>query len=306
MLLDEVLGLLDPAAGETYVDATAGLGGHAAAVAPRLGPAGTVILNDLDPSNLRHAEARVRAACEQSAVNPPTVHTLHGSFADLPHQMRDRGLAADMLLADLGFSSNQVDDASRGLSFSRDGPLDMRLDPDGPITAADLINESPETELAELIYRFGEERHARRIARKVVAARRAGPISTTAELATIVRAACPPSRGPNQIDPATRTFQALRIAVNDEIGHIEALLAAVGRQARSRDAREGAWLRQGARVVIIAFHSLEDRPVKHTFAELAREELVEPLTRKPVRPGEAETRSNPRARSARARGVRVR
>ncbi|TVQ63123.1 MAG: 16S rRNA (cytosine(1402)-N(4))-methyltransferase [Phycisphaerales bacterium] len=326
----EVLERLDPRPGETYLDCTAGLGGHAVLIAPRLVPGGTVILNDLDEGNLARARASVEAAAPGIRVE-----SIHGNFADLPRVMLERGLAADMVLADLGFSSNQVDDAGRGLSFRADGPLDMRLDPSAPITAAELVNTLPEEELADVLWRFGEERASRRVAAKIVAARAEGPISTTAQLASIVRSAigfAGHGRGKGgkrgrqglTIDAATRSFQALRIAVNDELGSLAAFLEAVERSAArsgaagtdtgratggdtggGRHSTTGDWLRPGARVAIIAFHSLEDRPVKRSFGGLAERGVVERLTKRPVVAGEAETGHNPRARSAKMRAVRL-
>lgn len=298
VLLDEVLAALDPRPGETYADCTAGLGGHAAAVAERLGPGGTVVLNDLDPQNLARAGERVRA------VGGPRVVEVRGNFADLPRAMGERGLRADGVLADLGFASTQVDDPGRGLSFKKDGPLDMRLGPDLPMTAAELVGTLPEGELADLIKRFGEERHARAVARKVVAARQESPIETTRQLAEIVRSAIPRARGPGpQIDGATRTFQALRIAVNDELGSLESWLGAVARAA-ARPSEDG-WLAPGARVAVIAFHSLEDRPVKRALAGLVERGLAEHVERGVIRAGEDEVAGNPRARSAKLRAVRL-
>ncbi|MEZ6243651.1 MAG: 16S rRNA (cytosine(1402)-N(4))-methyltransferase RsmH [Phycisphaerales bacterium] len=301
VLLDETLSVLSPAPGETYVDCTAGLGGHALAVGERLGSDGRVVLGDLDPANLEAAEARVRASGVGRVV------TMRGSFVDLPRRLEEGGIGADSVLADLGFASPQVDDPGRGLSFRAEGPLDMRLDPSGPVTAGELVNTLPEGELAELIWRWGEERHSRRIARKVVAARADAPIETTIRLAEIVRSACPrPPRGVRpRIDAATRTFQALRIAVNDEIGSLEALLASVARAGEGVAQGRRAWLNPGARVAIITFHSLEDRPVKRAFAALVERGLAQAITRKPITPGDAECESNPRARSAKLRAIRI-
>jgi 16S rRNA (cytosine1402-N4)-methyltransferase len=210
-------------------------------------------------------------------------------------------------------------DAARGLSFQREGPLDMRFDPSSPVTAAELVESLPEAELARILREYGEEPGARRIARKLVEARSAGPISTTGQLAQLVRSVAGrrPERG--GIDPATRTFQALRIAVNDELGSLTALLEAVRVGARrSRlaetdsppNATRGAdkprsWLRPGARVAIISFHSLEDRPVKRAFAEVVSEGLAVRLTGKPRAAGEEEVWRNPRARSAKLRAIRI-
>ncbi|HVZ93611.1 MAG TPA: 16S rRNA (cytosine(1402)-N(4))-methyltransferase RsmH [Phycisphaerales bacterium] len=300
VLLDEVVQMLDPRAGETVVDCTAGLGGHASALAERIGPTGTLALNDLDAGNLARAAVRVRAL-----PNSPKVVELRGNYADVPRRLRELGLAAHVVLADLGFSSNQVEDASRGLSFGREGPLDMRLDPTGPTTAAHLVNSLPEAELAELIQEFGEERHARRIARKLVAEREVSPIETTARLASILRTVVGFGQG---IDPSTRTFQALRIAVNDELGSLRSLLESIARSVAAGSGgvgKPGSWLAPGARVGIISFHSLEDRPVKNAFSELVRRGLAEPLSKKPVTAGDAELADNPRARSAKFRAIRA-
>jgi 16S rRNA (cytosine1402-N4)-methyltransferase len=268
-------------------------------VAARLGPTGTVVLFDLDPANLKAAAERLRAG-----ENPPVVHTVHASFVQAPRRMAELGLRADLVLADLGFASSQMSDPSRGLSFMNDGPLDMRLDPTSPITAAELVNSLSEQELAQLLREFGEEPNAGRIARKLVQERGSTPIQTTAHLARIVRAATP-ARAYSGIDPATRSFQALRIAVNDEIGNLTGLLSAIGRAAAAARKGEPTWLAPSARIAIISFHSLEDRPVKHAFAALEEKGLATPLTRKPVQADEAELATNPRARSAKMRAVRL-
>lgn len=304
----ETLELLSLAPGQVYADATAGLGGHAALAAAAVGPTGVVVLNDLDASMLERAGERVRLA--QPGIR---VELVHGSFAGLPQALVGLGLEADALVADLGFASPQVDDPARGFSFRHDGPLDMRLDPTSGVSAAEWLAGASEAEITEILWTFGEERAARRIARKVVAQRESEPITTTRALAELVRS-CTTGGG---IDPATRTFQALRIVVNDELGALHALLGAIGAQAgpkeststpaESNRAGSGAagqrWLAQGARVGIISFHSLEDRLVKHAFADLCRHGAALALTRKPKTPGEAEMASNRRSRSARLRGV---
>lgn len=327
VLLDEVLEVLRPRPGEVYVDCTAGLGGHAAAIAARVSPGGTVVLNDADPGNLRRAEAHVKSV----AGGAVRVEAFHGNFAEVPRRLREVGLIADMVLADLGFASTQVEDAERGLSFMREGPLDMRFDPSSPVTAAELVATLPENELARILHEYGEEREARRIARKLVEARRAGPISTTGALAALVRSAVgkrqgdrgrghPRGKGAGGIDPATRTFQALRIAVNDEMGSLTSLLEAVRREARrvaetADPARRAgsplvqgngsAWLHPGARIAIISFHSLEDRPVKRAFADMVSAGHAEHLSRKPIMASEAEVSRNARSRSAKLRAVRI-
>ncbi len=301
VLAREVVELLDPRPGGTILDCTAGLGGHGALLAARVGASGRVILNDLDPGHLERAAARVRASSEAM------VETLRGNFAEAPRKLAERGWSADVVLADLGFASSQVEDPERGLSFRREGPLDMRLDPEGPLTAAELVNTADEEELAEIIRDFGEERMARRVARKIVASRAERPIETTGRLASIVRSAVRSRPGQSRIDPATRTFQALRIAVNDELGSLTSLLESVRRTASvaAIGGGEGGWLASGARIGVISFHSLEDRLAKRAFADLIERSLAIGLTRKPVTASEEEQARNPRSRSAKLRVIRL-
>jgi 16S rRNA (cytosine1402-N4)-methyltransferase len=319
VLLKEVLGTLLPADGradgtpgpylaKTYVDCTAGLGGHAAAVAAGLAAGSVVVLNDLDEGNLVHASARVSAAA-------PGVRVVrrHGNFAGVARWMAEEGLAADLVLADLGFASPQVDDAERGMSFMRDGPLDMRFDvsaKEGRSTAADLVASLPEADLAQILYEWGEERHSRAVARRIVEARKSERIATTGRLAEIVREALRGKVPPRQVtgvDPATKTFQALRIAVNDEIGNLMGFLDSVEKGARAvRNGKEG-WLRPGGAVCVITFHSLEDRPVKQAFAKLVEQGLAREGTPKgkAVSASDEEIQVNPRSRSAKMRCVRL-
>jgi 16S rRNA (cytosine1402-N4)-methyltransferase len=309
-MMNEVLNALTPpmaSAPLTYVDCTAGLGGHAAAVASRLGAESVIVLNDLDAGNLSYASARVKQASPSV-----TVREHHGSFAALPRWIESQGLAADLVLADLGFASPQVDDPARGLSFLRDGPLDMRFDAQtGRATAAELIASLPEPDIAQILFEWGEERHSRAIARGIVEARRRAPIATTGQLAEIVRDALRgkvPPREVTGIDPATKTFQALRIAVNDEIGSLMGLLDFIEKGARAAKNRKPSWLKPGATVCVITFHSLEDRPVKQAFARLVEQGLAAEGTPKgkPLAASDDEVRTNPRARSAKMRAVRVR
>jgi len=222
-----------------------------------------------------------------------------------PAHLLDRDLRADVVLADLGFSSAQMDDPGRGMSFRADGPLDMRLDPDGPMTAADLLAELDEPELARLLRTTGEEPLARPIARKLVGARAMEPITTTRRLAELVREAYGGRAQRSRMDPATRTFMALRIAVNDELGALDRLLEQVETAARSVAAGEPAWLRPAARIGIIGFHSLEDRRTKQAFRRIAATVGAEVRTPKPVTAGEVEIRANPRSRSAKLRVIRL-
>ena len=273
--------LLDPRLGETWVDATVGAGGHTRLLADRVGPAGRVVGLDQDPTMLERARERL-------AGLPVTL--VHANFDQLTAALGRLGITEiDGLLADLGFASDQVDAADRGLSFQQDGPLDMRLDLTVGESAADLVARLSEYDLARIFYEYGEERHSRRVARKIVEARKQTPIRTTGQLADLVRSCVPRERGRN-FDPATRVFQGLRIAVNDELGSLERLLAQLPRVVKP-----------GGRVGIISFHSLEDRRVKHAFRDRA---TWEPVTKKPVTADDDEVRDNPRARSAKLRVAR--
>jgi 16S rRNA (cytosine1402-N4)-methyltransferase len=299
VLPQEVLQALSPRPNDVYVDLTAGRGGHAVRVAKVVGPTGRVVLFDLDQSNLAFAGDRVR---EATSV---TTESIHASFASVARELNALGLTADLVLADLGFASTQVDDPARGLSFMRDGPLDMRLDASSGMTAAEFVASASERDLGEVIARFGEEPLARKIAAKIVAARAVSPISTTAQLADLVREAYGSRARTSRLHPATKTFQALRIAVNDELGALSALLDAISTAARRIAEGRPTWLRPGARVAIIGFHSLEDRLVKQCFAEMCKSGLADEITDGPVVSSEAESAENPRARSAKLRAVTV-
>lgn len=293
VLLNEVLAFLDlerDRPGLRFLDCTLGRGGHAAHIIPKLGPGGHYLATDLDPINLDYANQRLAPIARQHGV---TLHLIHTSFAAAEQALRQVKIDAfDAVLADLGFASNQVDDPDRGLSFKHDGPLDMRLDPNGPTTAADLVNRLGETELADILYRFGDERFSRRIARKIVQARGDRPISTTSELADLCRRAYGP-KGAGRIDPATRTFQALRIAVNGELEALDMLL----KRLPNLVAGDGL-------VGIISFHSLEDRLVKRAFLDAQEQGTFERVTRKPVTATPEEAHHNPRSRSAKLRVAR--
>lgn len=281
VLSAEVLALLSPQPGQVFVDATVGAGGHACLIAERLGATGRLIGLDQDAAMLALARPRLEGL-------PVTL--LQRNFAFLPEVLRELQLeAVDGVLADLGFASDQMEAVERGLSFQQSGPLDMRLDPAEGETAADLLNRLSERDLANLIYEYGEERFSRRIARRIVEARQQAPLETTEQLAELVRRCVPRSKGRHRIDPATRTFQALRIAVNDELGALDRLLEALPR-----------CVRPGGRVALISFHSLEDRRVKQTFRNCA---VWQELTRKPVQASEDEVQANPRARSAKLRAA---
>ena len=286
VLLEESLEYLNVQPGGVYVDATLGLGGHSAAIARKLGGAGRLICFDRDPEAMAKAQARLAAVAEELGAEMPQVQYVPRPFSEIAEVIEPGSL--DGLLADFGVSSLQLDEAHRGFSFRADGPLDMRMDSRSELTAQQVVNQADEEDLANLIYEFGEERRSRRIARAIVRAR---PIETTAELARVISAVAPSMKG-DKIHPATRTFQALRIRVNDEIGEIQSLL----KSAESL-------LKPGGRVVLISFHSLEDRPVKDSFKEAAKAGTLEILTKKPVVAGEQESLRNPRSRSAKLRAA---
>jgi len=279
----EVRDLLCAGERRLIVDATLGTGGHAELL---LEESGAALLGlDRDPRALETAARRlVRFA--------PRVTLRHCDFADIGRAVAEAGLGApDAILADLGMSSFALDDPERGFSFRNEGPLDMRMDPAAPLRAYDLLNEEGEDELARIIREFGEERAARRIARAIVEARRRRPLTTTVELRAVIERAAG-TRRRSAIHPATRTFQALRIAVNHELESLAAFL----------ESAPGC-LAAGGRLAVIAYHSLEDRPVKHRFRELAAGGGFAALTRKALRPSASECAHNPRARSARLRAV---
>lgn len=281
--------LLAPAPGETFLDGTVGAGGHAAEIAARVGPAGRVVCADADPAMLRTAADRLR--------DFPWASPVHADFSDLAGLREEAGgKAFDGILLDLGVSSPQLDDPARGFSFRGDGPLDMRRDPSaGGPDAREILRRAGEKEIADLLYRFGEERYSRRIARAIVARRRVEPIERTSQLADLVQSAIPRKAWPRRIHPATRVFQALRIAVNREL---ESLAAFLDRFPEA--------LAPGGRVAVISFHSLEDRLVKTAFRTLSTGSAARLtlLTRKPVVPGEEEIGRNPRAASAKLRAAR--
>jgi 16S rRNA (cytosine1402-N4)-methyltransferase len=284
VMVAETVALLDPSRGGLFVDCTVGLGGHARAVLDA--GASRVLGLDRDPLALAVA---ARALAELG----DRVELVHADYRDLAGVLEARGIeGVDGALADLGVSSMQFDTEGRGFSFRRDEPLDMRMDQTRGPTVADLLLDVDETDLANIIFQHGEERFSRRIARQIVEARRSAPIATTGQLAQIVRRAVP-RKGYQRIDPATRTFQALRIWVNGELDGLDVFLADTAFR-----------LRAGARLAVITFHSLEDRIVKHAFRALAAAgSALRVLTRKPVTPGDAEVARNPRARSAKLRAI---
>ena len=278
VLAEETLAWLRPAAGQIFVDGTLGGGGHARLIAEIVGPTGRVIGLDRDQSALEIARDRLHGL---------PIDFEHANYADLPEVLAQRDVAAvDGIVLDLGLSSDQLADAERGFSFHSTGTLDLRFDLTRGEPAWKLIERLSDEHLADIIFQHGEERYSRRIARRIVERRRTAPIRTAADLAELVRGAVP--RGKHErIDPATRTFQALRIAVNDELKWVSVALR-----------RFPDCLRPGGRMVVISFHSLEDRLVKEAFRD---DDRLTVLTRRPVRAGETETAANPRARSAKLR-----
>jgi 16S rRNA (cytosine1402-N4)-methyltransferase len=276
VLPDDVLRFLDPQVGEVWVDCTTGGGGHARLIAERIAPSGRLLGLDQDAAMLALARPRLEGL---------PANLVQANFEQVEETLRAAGLdRVDGMLADLGFSSDQMNDPARGFSFQADGPLDMRLDPTVGRSAAQLVNVLSEAALADIFYEFGEERHSRRVARRIVERRVKAPFETTADLAQVVRSSVPRS---GSLDPATRVFQALRIAVNDELGVLERWLALLP-----------DLVKPGGRVGVISFHSLEDRRVKQAFKA---SNIWHPLTKKPVEASESEIARNPRSRSAKLR-----
>lgn len=323
VMLDEVLEYLRPAPGGSYIDGTLGGGGHTGAILERSAPNGKVLGIDTDAQALE----RVWERFPQMVADGRLV-LVHGNFAELARLAREAGfVSAQGILLDLGFSSDQMESAERGFSFSAEGPLDMRLDQSQALSAADLVNTLGEQELADIFWRYGEEKRSRQIARRIVREREKNAIRTTAQLAKLAAAGVPYKYG--AIHPATRVFQALRIAVNRELEQLEAtlpqvldVLTASAQRASGREGEDGSGgeEQRAGRMVIISFHSLEDRLVKEFMRRESRDCICPPgtpvcvcghkarlriLTRKPVQPTAEEVLANPRARSARLRAAEI-
>ncbi|HUX44281.1 MAG TPA: 16S rRNA (cytosine(1402)-N(4))-methyltransferase RsmH [Terracidiphilus sp.] len=286
VLCKEAIEYLHVRAGATVVDCTLGMGGHAVEIARLLGPQGRLIGFDRDPEALALAKLRIAQVCNELGERAPVIELVGEAFSSIGKHVEPAQV--DGLLADFGVSSLQLDEAHRGFSFRADGPLDMRMDTRSGPTAEQVVNEASERELADLIYEYGEERRSRRIARAIVRGR---PVTSTGQLARLVAQAAPAMKK-DSIHPATRTFQALRIYVNRELDEIGALLEAAPRL-----------LKPSGRLVVISFHSLEDRIAKDSLREGARQGIWSLLTKKPVVAGEEETESNPRSRSAKMRAA---
>ncbi len=294
VLYQEIITALEPASHGKYVDATVGAGGHAWGILDASSPDGQLLGLDIDPNALEIASQRLSSFQDR-------VHLVHSSYTSLSRELLAIGWGfVDGIVIDLGVSSMQIDMPHRGFSFLKEGPLDMRFDPSQPVSASEIVNTFPEAEIADILYKYGEERRSRQIARAIVQAR---PLKTTLELANVIRRASGKSSG--KIHPATRSFQALRIAVNQELQSLEDFLPQ-GVEA----------LRPGARMAVIAFHSLEDRIVKQYFRRESRDCICPPeqpgctcghkavikeINRHPIEAGEEEKQNNPRARSARLR-----
>jgi 16S rRNA (cytosine1402-N4)-methyltransferase len=287
VLLQEAIHFLNVRRGGTYIDATLGLGGHSYEIARRLGPQGHLIGFDKDPAALELARKRLDGLAAELGGDMPKITLIHASYAEVGQRV-EAG-SADGLIADLGISSMQLSDAARGFSFQAEGPLDMRMDPRSERTADQVVNHIDERSLADVIYEFGEERRSRRIARAIVRAR---PIRSTAHLAQVVAAALPAMKH-SRINPATTTFQAIRIFVNRELEDLRTLV----------NAAPQVLLPSSGRLVVISFHSLEDRIVKDAMREGAKNGIVRLLTKKPVTASEQELDRNPRARSAKLRAA---
>ena len=286
VLLKDAIEFLNVRAGGTYADCTLGLAGHSAEIATRLGAAGHLIGFDRDPEALELAKARLDRVREELGSKAPQITLIGEAFSSIAEHVKPASL--DGLLADFGVSSLQLNEAHRGFSFMADGPLDMRMDTRSGPTAEQVVNEADENELADLIYEYGDERRSRRIARAIVRGR---PVTTTGQLSRIVASAAPAMKQ-DKIHPATRTFQALRIYVNRELDEINALLEAAPKL-----------LKPSGRLVVISFHSLEDRIAKDSLRDGAHQGIWEVLTKKPVTASDEETDRNPRSRSAKLRAA---
>ena len=298
VLSQDVIRYLDVREGGTYLDCTLGFAGHASQIARLIGPAGHLIGFDRDPQALELASQRLTALAEELGDRMPRLTLVGEAFSKAAGHVEPGTL--DGLLADFGVSSMQIDEPERGFSFQADGPLDMRQDTRQSLTAAQVVNEMDERDLANLIYEYGEERRSRRIARAIVRAR---PVTTTGQLARIVAGSAPAMKS-ERIHPATRTFQALRIHVNRELDEIRELLEAAPGLLRSGPHKSPGGLHK-ARIVVISFHSLEDRIAKDVLREVSAKGIWTVLTRKPVIAEEAETDRNPRARSAKLRAAEM-
>lgn len=299
VLLKESIELLDPEPGEFFIDGTVGCGGHAIEILKRVEPKGKLLGIDWDEKLLKSAELKIRETFEKNSRDlfekDSRIILVHGNYAELPEILEEYNLSkADGLILDLGFSSEQLEKSGRGFSFQKDEPLDMRYDQREGMTAMDIVNKFSEKDLAEIFWKYGEEKFSRRIAEKILEERKKKLIKTAVELVEIIKKAVPRNYDKGRIHPATRVFQALRICVNQELENLETLLKNIGKIVKNK-----------GRVVIISFHSLEDRLVKNYFRELKKQGKAVILTKKPVTAGREEILDNPRSRSAKLRAIQI-
>jgi len=286
VLLKESIEILNPQLGEFFIDGTIGSGGHSEAILEKIGPSGKLLGIDWDEKAIEN--------CKLKIGNCLNVVLVNGNYADLPEILKEKKLPkADGLIVDLGFSSEQIEKSGKGFSFMKDEPLIMRYADEG-LTAAEIVNSFNEKDLADIFWKYGEERFSRQIAKKIVEERKKRRILTTFELVEIIKKAVPKFYERGRLHPATRVFQALRIYVNRELENLETLLKNLDKIIKTK-----------GRVAIISFHSLEDRLVKNYFRQMAKEGCAEILTKKPITPTEEEIKNNPRSRSAKMRAIRV-
>ncbi len=292
VLLKQVEEILNPRPGEFFIDGTADGGGHAAAVIGRISPDGTFLGVDWDKDMIE----KLKIKFENQKPKLKNLVLSNGNYADLAGILKKYDLPkADGLLIDLGFSSGQIEESGRGFSFSKNEPLIMRYDSGDALTAADIVNRFKEKDLADIFYRFGGERYAKKIARKIIEERKKKPIKTTFDLTAIIEKAVPKNYERGRINPSTRVFQALRIFVNQELENLEKILGSLSEILKS----------ESGRAAFISFHSLEDRIVKNEFKKLALEKKARILTKKPIQPDAEEISRNPRARSAKLRALQM-
>ena len=286
VLLKESIAILNPQPGEFFIDGTIGSGGHSEAILEKIGPSGKLLGIDWDRKAIEN--------CKLGIGNFSNVILVNGNYANLTEILKEKKLPkADGLIIDLGFSSEQIENSNKGFSFMKDEPLIMRYANEG-LTAAEIVNSFNEKDLADIFWKYGEERFSRQIAKKIVEERKKGRILTTFELVEIIKKAVPKFYERGRLHPATRVFQALRICVNRELENLETLLKKIPEIMKSK-----------GRAAIISFHSLEDRLVKNYFKQMAKEGYAEILTRKPITPTEEEIKNNPRSRSAKMRAIQI-
>jgi len=292
VLLQEVIETLGPQKGQTIADGTLGAGGHASAIIEHIMPKGTFLGCDKDSAMLEQAKTKIEQAFGQYKEN---IHCVEGSYKDMVEIAQKHNIGHfDGVLLDLGFSSWHIDESMRGFSFQKDEPLDMRYDQNQETTAEMVIQLMPQKDLADIIWEYGQERFSRKIAAAIVKRRKEKSIKTTADLVEVIASALPARYQHTRINPATKTFQALRIYVNDELGGLKHFLDTITE-----------YISPGGKVAIISFHSLEDRIVKQTFREWEKQKKAHRITKKPIVPKDTEIKENPRSRSAKLRVIEI-